>query len=283
MSLAQKNKEAISLLENALLLCPGSALAYYTLGYYYLASQDYNNAEMNLNKSIAIDPQFRYAYKLLSDIYLKRRDIEKAVLYAQKAVSLDGSDASSCNDLGLLLMRLERYAEALPYLQKAVSLAPENVDYLYSLASIYRDNKMLSQAIEGYSKVNLLKSDYPNLHNDLADIYVVLGSPAQALVEYRQEAKYCREKLKNSPADPILLNNYAYALNGAGESSRAQEIAEGLVSAYPRYRQTYLTMSKIYEKMDKHDLALNSLEKARQLSSGESFIDDEIARLNKRP
>ncbi|MFA4853738.1 MAG: tetratricopeptide repeat protein [Candidatus Omnitrophota bacterium] len=283
LHLAQKNKEAISILENVLLFCPGNVLAYYTLGYYYLSGQDYNNAEINLNKSITIDPQFRHAYRLLSDIYFRKRDIEKAVFYAQKTISLDSDDASSYNELGLLLMRLERYREALPYLQKAVSLAPDNVDYIYSLGSVYRDDKMFNQAILEYNKVRVLKNDYPNLHNDLADIYVNLGRGEQALAEYRQEAKYCREKLKNSPADPALLNNYAYALNGAGESSRAREIAEGLVSTYPRYRQARLTISKIYEKMDKHDLALNSLEKAKQLSSGKSFIDNEISRLNKGP
>jgi len=80
------------------------------------------------------------------------------------------------------------------------------------------------------------------------------------------------------------LNNYAYALNGIGGSAKAEQIAEGLVLAYPRYRQAYLTLSKIYEKMNKNDLALNSLEKAKQLSSGESFIDDEISRFKtKRP
>ncbi len=151
-------------------------------------------------------------------------------------------------------MRLERYAEAVPYLRKAVSLASDNVDYIYSLGSVYRDNKMFDQAISEYNKVRVLKNDYPSLHNDLADIYVNLGRGQEALAEYRKEAKYCGEKLKNSPADPVLLNNYAYALNGSGESNRAQEIAEGLVSAYPRYRQAHLTMSKIYEKMGKRDL-----------------------------
>ncbi|TAM43813.1 tetratricopeptide repeat protein [bacterium] len=278
--LAQKNKEAILLLENTLRLCPGSALAYYTLGYYYLSSRDYNNAEINLNKSIAVDPQFTHSYKLLSGIYFDKKDNENALLYAQKAVSLNDGDASSLNELGLLLMRLERYAQALPYLEKAVSLAPENVDYLYSLASVYRDNKMFSQALEEYGKVGALKSNYPNLHNDLADIYVILGQAVRALAEYRLEIKFCREKLKRSPADPLQLNNYAYALNGAGEPDKAREIAEGLVLAHPDYRQAHLTLAKIYEKMNKNDLALESLEKAKHLSSGKSFVDDEITRLN---
>lgn len=281
--LAGKSKEAISALQNVLAPCPGNALLYYTLGYYYLSGQDYNNAEINLNKSILADPQFYYAYKLLSDIYLKKGNIEKTIFFAQKAVFLNSKDASNQNELGLLLMRLERYAEALPYLKEAVYLNPNNLDYLYSLASVYRDNKMYKQAIVEYEKLVILKDDYPNLHNDLAEIYIVLNRTAEATVEFQKEIQYCREKIKNSPNDPMFLNNYAYALNGSGQSDKAKDVAEGLAVSHPRYQQVYFTLSKIYEKMNMRDLALKSLEKAKQLSSGENFIDEEISRVKSSP
>ncbi|MHB8155421.1 MAG: tetratricopeptide repeat protein [Candidatus Omnitrophota bacterium] len=277
--LAQKAKAAISRLENVLTQCPGNAFAYYTLGYYYFSSQDYANAKINLHKCITRNSDFHYAYKLFSDIYLKEGNVDQAVFYAQKVVAHDNQGASGYHELGLLLMRLERYAEALLYLKKAVSLAPDKIEYAYSLASVYRDAKMFDQAIAEYRRVSELKDDYPNLHNDLADIYTVLNMPNQALVEYQKEVQYGQEKIKVDSNDPIGLNNYAYALNGAGKSLQAQVVAEKLISAYPRYRQAYLTMSKIYGKMKKPDLALASLEKAKQLSSGESFIDDEIFKL----
>ena len=272
--LAQKAKEAISLLSNVLKRCPGNVFAYYALGYYYTFSQDYTQAEINLNKCIAMNPQFHYAYKLLADIYLKKGNIQEAVFYAQKVIATDNQNVSGYHELGLLLMYLERYTEALPYLRKAVNLAPDNLEYAYSLASVYRDAKMFDQAIAEYRRVSALKDDYPNLHNDLADIYIVLNRPNQALVEYKKEMQYGQEKMKIYPLDPVVLNNYAYALNGAGKSLQALEVAEKLVIAYPHYRQAHLTMSKIYEKLKKPDLALASLEKAKQLSRGESFIGE---------
>jgi len=280
--LAQNNKEAIPVLKNVFSSCPGNALAYYTLGYYYFSEQDYSNAETNLNKAIAIDPDFYYAYKVLADLYFEQKDTGKALFYAQKAVSLGSKDASNYNDLGLLLMRLERYGEAAAYLKKAVSLDPNNADYIYSLGSVYRDNKMFDQAISEYNKIRVLKNDYPNLHNDLADIYVNLGRNKEAISEYQQEIKYCREKLKSFPNDPVALNNYAYALNGINEPGKAQEVAERLVSLYPRYREAYLTLSRIYEKMNKHALALKTLEKAKQLSGAEKFINDALSRLREQ-
>ena len=281
--ITNKNVEAISLLRDALKSCPDFAVAQYTLGYYYFCVKDYDNAEISLKKALLIDQQFHYAHKLLSQIYFKKGNFEKELSSAKEALALNNNDASICNDLGLALMHLERYAEAITYLKKAVSLDPDNPDYIYSLGSVYRDNKMFNQAISEYNKLSVLKGDYPNLHNDLADIYDNLGNHAQAVLEYQKEVRYCQQELKGNPDSPVLLNNYSYALNGLGEPGKAKEIIDGVINSHPRYRQAYLTASRINEKMQNPALALKALEKARQLSTGEDFIDNEISRLNKHP
>jgi len=280
--LINKNAEAISLLKNTLKLCPDYAVAQYTLGSYYVSVKDYDNAEASLKKALLIDPQFHYAHKLLSQVYFDKGNFEKELSSARDAFALNNNDASVCNDLGLALMHLARYGEAATYLEKAVSLDANNTNYIYSLGSVYRDNKMFHQAISEYNKLSVLKNDYPNLHNDLADIYNNLGNPAQASLEYQKEVQYCQQELRNNQDNPILLNNYAYALNGLGESEKAKEIIDGVINSYPRYRQAYLTLSKINEKMQNADSALRALEKAKQLSAGEGFIDNEISQLNKQ-
>ena len=281
--LANKNLEAISLLKNTLKSCSNFAVAQYTLGYYYFSVKDYDNAEVSLRKALLIDPQFDYAHKLLSRLNFEKGNFEKELSSATEAYTLNNNDAASCNDLGLALMHLERYTEAITYLKKAVSLEPNNADYIYSLGSVYRDNKMYNQAISEYNKLSVLKNDYLNLHNDLADIYGNLGNRTLAVLEYQKEARYCQQELKNNPGSPVLLNNYAYALNGLGESGKAKETIDGVINSYPRYRQAYLTLSKISESMQNADLALKALEKAKQLSAGGNFIDDGISRINKQP
>ncbi|MFA4992722.1 MAG: tetratricopeptide repeat protein [Candidatus Omnitrophota bacterium] len=282
--LMNKSAEAALLLKDVLKSCPGFAVAEYMLGYYYFCLKDYDNAEASLKQTLLIDPQFHYAYKLLSQVYFKKGDFEKELSSAEEAFALNNDNASICNDLGLALMHQERYAEAVTYLKKAVSLEPNNADYIYSLGSVYRDNKMFNQAISEYSKLSVLKKDYPNLHNDLADIYDNLGNRAQAVLEYQKEAQYCQQGLRNNPDSPVLLNNYAYALNGLGESEKAKKIIDGVIKSYPHYRQPYLTLSRIHEKMQNTDLALMALEKAKQLSATEGgFIDNKIYKLNKQP
>ncbi|MFA5231074.1 MAG: tetratricopeptide repeat protein [Candidatus Omnitrophota bacterium] len=281
--LANKSADAIALLQDVLKSCPDFAIAHYTLGYYYFHIKDYNNSENNLKKTLLIDPQFNYAHKLLSQVYFEKGNFEKELSSAKNALAVNNNDASVYNDLGLALMHLERYAEAIPYLQKAVSLDPNNTDYVYSLGSVYRDNKMFEQAISEYNKLIVLRKDYPNLHNDLAEIYDNLGKHAQAVSEYQKEVAYCRQAMTNNPDSPVLLNNYAYALNGLGQANEAKAIIDGVIKSFPRYRQAYLTLFNIYDKMHNPDLALKAMEKAKQLSAGEGFIDNEITRLNQQP
>ncbi len=280
--LTNKNQEAISILKDTLKSCPDFVVGQYTLGYYYFCVKDYDNAEASLKKALLIDPHFHYAYKLLSQVYFKKGDFENELSAAKEALALNNNDAAICNDLGLALMHLERYAEAITYLKKAISLDANNTDYIYSLGSLYRDNKMFNQAILEYNKLSVLKNGYPNLHNDLADIYENLGNSAQAILEYQKEVRYSQQELKDNPGDSVLLNNYAYALNGLGEFLKAKAVIDEVINYAPHYRQAYLTLSRINEKMQNKDLALSALEKAKQLSPGEDFIDNEISRLNKQ-
>lgn len=278
--LAGKSAKALSLVKNALVICPDSAVAEYTLGYYYFSSGDYINSELSLNKALSLDPKFSYAYKLLSQIYFRKRDFKKELFYAKRAAALDEKDASAYNDLGLALMHLEQYSEAINYMKKAVSLDPDNPDYVFSLGSLYRDNKMFKEAIAEYNKLNALENDYPGLHNSLADIYDNLSDRDTALAEYQKEAQACREKLRLDPGNAEILNNYAYALSGLGQTSKAKEVVDGLIRDYPRYRQAYLTLAKISEKMQDAQSAVRAMEQARRLSAGEDFIKNEISRLS---
>ncbi len=275
------SKGASALLINLLTHCEGNPGVYYTLGMAYFYSQDLDNAQQYLKKALIKDAAFYPAYKALGNIYFDKGDYASAEEYWRKAIRLNDEDAASYNDLGIALMNLERCKEALAYLFRAVELDPGNLDYIYSLASIYRDNNMPQEALRWYAKLNSMRPDYPNLHNDVGDIYANLGRKTEALSEYIMEKENCRVKIKAGRADPETMNDYAYALNATGDYAQAREFAEALTQRHPRYRQAHITLSMIYEKLGRKDLALRSLKRARECSHFEYFISREISRLEK--
>jgi len=278
----QESGKAVNILEDALEKCPGSPVAYYTLGLFYYSLKDYQNSEMYLNKALEMDADYWQAYKLLSSLYFAQGKLENSVSSGKKALSINKDDPALYNDVGIALMNLEQYGEAVDFLEQAVSFEPVKEDYIYNLASVYRDNKMLDKALEEYSRLNNMNPQYPYLHNDLGDIYRNLGKESLALSEFQKEIEFAQLRLKGDNNNPVFLNGYAYALAQTGKYSLAQEIIEKVLTVYPRYRLAHLTLAKIYSNSGRQDLALEELRKAKQLSVKSDFIDIDISRIQNK-
>jgi len=278
---AGDQKKARGLLSKALEIKPDFAYAYYTLGYFCYAENNYQEAESALNKAVQVDPRYWPAYKLLGDIYMEKRDYKEAISKYGVALNLNHESASINNDLGLALMQVERYKEAAGYLKEAVRLQPGNLDIQGSLANVYKDMGLFDQAASEYKKIILRQPDYPNMHNDLADCYKELGRKDEALAEYQIEIGFSGKKLLTSRDDAVILNSLAYAYNGVGNYKEAEGNINKALALQPGYREAYLTLAKIQENAGKNTEALAALAKARSLSRETGFIDRDIARIKK--
>lgn len=280
--LSGNKQSAYDLLNKALKIKSDFAYSYYTLAYFYFSEYNYKEAEESLNKAIEIDFQFWPAHKLLGDIYLQKGAYEKAVAEYQEALVFKYDNVDIHNDLGLALVQLERYDEAFMHLQEASKLDPGNLNIRYSIASTYRDRGMLNESVSEYKKIIPLRPDYPNIYNDLGDIYIQEGREEDALQAYRKEIEYSRQKLSSNPNDTFILNNLAYALNGAGDPNKAKEIVEKVLLLQPNYRKAHITLAKIYEKLGDSKEALATLAKANKLSGQLDFINKDIERIKKQ-
>ncbi|MCX5705895.1 MAG: tetratricopeptide repeat protein [Candidatus Omnitrophica bacterium] len=274
--LAGNKVEAYRLVNKAIELQPKFFYSYYILAAFNYSQGDYALAQKELNTAVGLNDEFWPAHKLLGDIYFTSGQFALAHGQYMKVVAANDKDANLYHNLGLALMNLERYSEALPYLRKAVEITGQDADMQYSLASVYRDSGRPQEAIREYEKLLALRSDYPNVHNDLGDIYHNLRRDTDADSEFNKEIANCKAKLAGNPKDAITLNDYAYALNGVGESDKAREIIEKVIALNPGYRQAQLTLAKIYEKTGRQDLAIWALKKARTLSTQGQFIDKNI-------
>lgn len=264
-------------LKTALDVDPDSAPAHYMLASSFYEQRDYYQAEEHLKEAIRLNPRFNFAYILLGDIYFERGDLEKAIEQYKASLAIHGADPEVLNSLGLTYMRLERYGSAIPYLQKALSFDPSRVSINYNLSAVYRDYGMLDKAAEGFIRVMSLQPDYPNVHNDLGDIYKRQKREEEALREYRATIASCEKKLSRSPSDPFVLVELAYAYNEIKEHDKAMGLVEKAIIINPRDSQAYLTQASIYRNLNRPDAALEALNKANQLSPRQySFIGDAI-------
>lgn len=241
-----------------------------------------DKAESKLNELLELEPNFPFAYKILGDIKFSKNLFAEAITNYEQAIELGLKEAgvyNLYNDIGICYMRLENYSNAIKYLKKAHRLEPTNVGILYSLASTLRDNKNFDEALEKYRKLVRLKFDYPDVHNNIADIYKSMGKGEEAEEEYRNEIEVVKAKLSSNPGDIYSLNGLALAYNGLGEYEEAKKIIDSVIEKNPGYKEAFCTRAKIYENLGEIEKAIKDLGKARTLFAGSGFIDSSIFRL----
>lgn len=243
---------------------------------------DKDKAESKLNEVVELEPKFSFAYKMLGDIKFSKDLFDEAIANYEQAIELGLKDFSIYNlynDIGICYIRLENYSNAIKYLKKAHRLEPTNVDILYNLASALRDNRNFDEALEKYTKLASLKFDYPDVHNNMADIYRSMGKGEEAEEEYKNEIEVVKAKLFRNPDDIYSLNGLALAYNGLREYEKAKKIIDSVIEKSPGYGEAFYTRAKIYENLGEVGKAVKDLEKARNLFPSSGFIDSYLFRL----
>jgi tetratricopeptide (TPR) repeat protein len=268
-----KKPRAYELINNALLLSPDFAYSHYTLGYFYYNDNKYDEAIVELKKTIEQTNTFWPAYKLLGDIYFTKNDYADAVEQYKFALNLNFNDAVLNNDLGLALMELERYKEAAEYLKQAAKLDQGDINVRYNLASVLRDLGSYAESAEMFKEVLHLWPDYPGVLADLGDIYKIQGDITEAKSYYDKQVKSAKAQLAKNPNDHVALNNLARAYNGLKKYDDAKELIKKCLALKPDYRDGYLTLAAIQQSMEEYNAALVTLNKAKSMSRSAGFID----------
>ncbi|MFA5160093.1 MAG: tetratricopeptide repeat protein [Candidatus Omnitrophota bacterium] len=270
--------KARELLNNALEANPNSALIHYLLALSFDERQDFYRVEDYLKEAIDLDPKFYLAHSFLGDVYFGKGDFEAAIEQYQLSLTIRHDNPSILNNMGLAYMNLEKYDAAILQLEKASTLAPVNIGIRHNLAATYRDYGMLDKAVEGFISIIQIEPGYPDVHNDLGDIYKKQGRNQEAFKEYQASIEYGQKRLSQSFRDPLLLIELAHAYNEIKEYDKAKKLIDEALFVNPGDSKAYLTLADTYKGFNHPDAALVALEEAKKLSPKEySFIEKAIA------
>jgi tetratricopeptide (TPR) repeat protein len=224
---------------------------------------NYDYAVRRLKQAITIDPSFAPAYKNLGDIYFEINDLYNAKRYYSEAIGFDHEKEKAYNGLGLVYMQLESYGKAKQCLERAYELAPDNVDIKYNFASVLRDNNQLDDAMAIYLEILNSNPAYPNLHNDIANIYLIKGDEQLAKHEFSKELSMAKKMIELGDTSASTALRCAIAYKGLNQLAKAKEALDKIIHAHPDFYHAYYIRSEVFAKMGDIISAESDLSKAR--------------------
>ena len=144
-------------------------LVHYFLGRTYLEQHAYPEAEAELLKDMAIEPDFAYSYEDLGILYARLNQPEKAERYYRQAIEHNNTLVNSYFGLAKLYREGGRYQEALEMLDHAEQLAPHSASVHYTRGQVLARLGQSAKAHQEFDiAANLLKSFNDRLQPDLS-------------------------------------------------------------------------------------------------------------------
>lgn len=197
------------------------AEAHYKLGVSYMSKGELNDAYIEFQKAININPEHREALNSLGLISTRFKKYDDAISYYNKAIAIDPKYSEAMNNLGVTYLELERFDDAIRYFKMAVEnplyLTPEraysNMAFAYYRKGDYKsaDNSIneaiirspnfsyalyvrgLIRVVSGddegaimdFKKVLGIIPDYIDVHWEIAHAYLRIGEREKAVEHFK--------------------------------------------------------------------------------------------------
>lgn len=146
---------------------PNLPMVHYFLGRTYLELRAYPQAEAELLRDAALEPQVAYNYEELGILEVRLEHPEKAERYFLQAIQTNGTLVNSYFELAKLYRLAARYGESLTMLDHAEALAPQSASVHYLRGQVLAKLGRAAEAkAEFAASAKLLKSFNDRLQED---------------------------------------------------------------------------------------------------------------------
>jgi tetratricopeptide (TPR) repeat protein len=300
-----KADDAIQLLEG-MTAHSNSPTLFDLLGDAYTQNHDYAKAEGAYRKASELDPTELSHLRGLGQTLLTEEKYQDALTVYQKLVDLMPDDSDNYLRIAQIYRELHQYGKAEENVVKARQYNPGNPEVLYNEAMIYEAQgryddaiRVLSDTITGvkgqssvlpsrrrslsvlYQQLGML---YRDVQNYSAAIYTFqelghLGEEedhrARLLImdTYRvakdmpKALQAGREAMAKYPNDAAIRSSQALLLGENGQTDEAVKLLEPDLKGTPADRDTYVSLSQVYQSGHRYADAEQAARKAESFSS----------------
>jgi tetratricopeptide (TPR) repeat protein len=261
---AKQYREAQLELEKANALQPETFEILYNLGQAYLRGHDYGQAEIALNRALKLKPDSPDALYLLAQVYADQSRAVDALDLLARAHKLAPENTDVIFLLARVSMSQNYFEDAIPLLESGLKLAPKRDDLHAALGESYFMAGKADKAIEEFKTLIALDPS--------ARSYAFMGLSYRNLGRFDEATKYFQEGLKNDAHNVSCLFNMGYIEERQGNAAGAEAWFQKALLSNPGFPDALLELANLRIAKKKYpeaaDLLRRFVKSARNPATG---------------
>jgi len=165
---------------------PHSWMAHYNLGADLSEERRTDQAMVEFQKALEINPQCVEAITDMGAIHLKRKQFDQAIPLFQEALKIKPNLPETLNDLGIAFSQKGRVDEAITCYRKAVAANSDYAVVRFNLGMALLQQGKLDEAIAEFQAMLVLQPDYADAHTELGIVFSQQGKLEDAVAQFRE-------------------------------------------------------------------------------------------------
>ena len=258
---------------------------YYYRGVRCFNSDRYNEAIVEFQNAIEIDPNFKGAYRHLGETYFKLGELESALKSVQNALAIAAdyrlaqvllqNIKQAYHARGSIYLKHKQYMDAVIVFKTLVDIAPEFVEGRCSLGNAYFELGRIDKArseVKAALKIQPTCKPAKGLLEKIKRKYKNLGDSYKEKGGYLEAIKAYQQAISIDP-------NYKEAYFDLGTSYQEIEMYEQAVKAYqqaitidPNYRDAYYHLGMLHAKMGEFVETVKAYQQAIRITPKDNLI-----------
>jgi tetratricopeptide (TPR) repeat protein len=254
------------LFRHALAVTRDNWLAHHSLGHALLAQGNEDEAIVEYQAAVALQPRPEIRF-ILGETLSKRRRYEEAVEQFSELLKATPDNAGALVQIGIARALQGKTEEAVQALSEALRIDPADAGAHNSLGNILAQKGRHEEAVKQFEEAVRLNPNHAGAHNNLAISCKKLGRMDEAIAQYR-------EALRLEPDSLQGLNNLAWTLaacpkaqfrNGAEAMRLATQACE-----LTKYQNPIplATLAAAYAETGRFQEAISFAERAQEAAKG---------------
>jgi tetratricopeptide (TPR) repeat protein len=150
----------------------------------------YADPETLWRATIAKNPVSWLAHNNLGYVLRQKGQVDEAIVQYQKALEIDPGYANAHYNFGNALFQKGRVDEAMEHYQKALEIQPQYAEAHNNLGNVLRQKGRVDEAIIQYQKAVVIEPDFAMAHYNLGMVLAQKGLADEAIAQFKETLRF---------------------------------------------------------------------------------------------